>query len=109
MDDEPHPRGVKGAVHHIGEAADALGGPTPDGHLEDLFPQLRDALEDGRSPGENDARAEKVFIPRLDDLPVGETENLLHPGLDDLPEDLAGNPPGRTPPDAHRNIARRKE
>src|SRR3972149_5290470 len=98
---KPHRRRIDGAVHHIGEPPHARRQPPAHRQVEHLLRQLGDAVHDRGAAGHHHACGGDVLQPRPRQVARHEREDLLHPGLDDLGEDLArqlarvlGAPPG---------------
>src|SRR5436190_10457364 len=90
--------GVDRALHDVGESGDGLGQAAANGKIEHGFGQLGNAFHDGGAAGHDDARGGRVLEPRLRQLARDECEDLLHPRLNDLGQDLRESGRGLRPP-----------
>src|SRR3954464_1318837 len=72
-----------GTAHVVRQSADAHRQPAPDRQIENLFADLRHALENRATAGEDDARVQRLLVAGPADLVPHEVEDFFRSGLQD--------------------------
>src|SRR5262249_19100126 len=89
VEGESHRSRIRGALHHLSQAADIAGDAAAHGLVEHRLGQLGNTLHDRAAAGHDHAGRGGVLKPRAGQLARDEREDLLDARLDDLREHLS--------------------